>query len=895
MNENRWSTISPDSIAYLESLDTETNKQNLIANNQIDRQHFDTQHNTLANTINTNQPSQYDLACSYLIDAYRSQGYAYASLDPLELDSPAISDELNPAYYGLKESTHISTNILKLLNTNTSIKSVSDLTSWLKKQFCSSIGWNYSFIRSAEKKNWLSHKIDSYQPSKISKDEQLFILDKLVAAEKLEQYLSKRYVGVKKFGLEGAETFIPMLSSMIENSAGKGIKEVSIGMAHRGRLTALVSVCGKKSGDLFAEFDGHHDFNGSGDVKYHNGFTSELNIKGSIVKVHLAFNPSHLEIVCPIVEGYSRASIDNGSSILPILVHGDASVVGQGVVSETLQLSRLRGFKTGGSIHIIINNQVGFTTSDIDDSRSSDFCSDIAKSIDIPIFRVNGDDPEAALFVTNLAFEYRNRFHDDVMIELVSYRRRGHNEADDPMMTQPVQYNKIKSIPTTCTKYIQKLLDEQILSNDEIQKIQDDYSKKLENKDYLASGVIESSIKKYNYFSVQDDIPFENNTKVDGDTLKNISKCLSSYPKDFSVHRQVAKTIEERSNIANSPINWGSAEMLAYGSLLSEGVNIRLTGQDVRRGTFSHRHACIFDQKTGEAFSPLARGDGLKGKMHIYDAPLSEEAVLGFEYGYSLYAKNTLNIWEAQFGDFANGAQIVTDQIISACEQKWGIYSRLTLLLPHGYEGQGPEHSSARLERFLQLCAQNNLQVCVPTTPSQIFHLLRRQILSKLRKPLIVMSPKSLLRHKNAISTIEDLKNGTFETVIDDKTNIIRNSKKMILCSGKVYYDLLDERKKLGLNTPIIRIEQLYPFPSDTLKNIIDKYSDLKEIIWCQEEPLNQGAWNYSIYRNINSILGKKSNINLSCVGRPISASTATGYGSVHSKELENILHQVFK
>ena len=695
-----------------------------------------------------------------------------------------------------------------------------------------------------------------------------------------------------------------MLDNIIQRSGSNKAKEIVIGMAHRGRLNVLINIFGKNPVDLFEEFEGKRPLNTSGDVKYHQGFSTNVNTPGGEVHMALAFNPSHLEIANPVVEGSVRARQDRrkdsqGDTVLPICLHGDAAFAGQGVVMETLQMSQTRAFKTGGTVHIVINNQVGFTTSKKEDARTTPYCTDVAKFIDAPIFHVNGDDPDAVAFVSELALDYRNEFKRDVVIDLVCYRRRGHNEADEPSGTQPLMYNAIKAKSSVATLYGQQLVTEGVISAEDIAAYQNEYRNALDNGKHVAKALVSTPDSS----SFVDWKPYLNHewtalgdTRVSADILKDLGHRLDQVPPGFVVQRQVKKILDDRLKMAAgaAEINWGFAEVMAYASLLEEGYPIRLTGQDVGRGTFSHRHAVLHDQKGSGAYVPLRNLSDEQPDFTIFDSLLSEEAVLAFEYGYASTAPEGLVIWEAQFGDFANGAQVVIDQFITSGEHKWGRMCGLTMLLPHGYEGQGPEHSSARLERFLQLCAEHNIQVCVPTTPAQIFHLIRRQVVRPMRKPLVVMSPKSLLRHKMAISSLDELANGEFQNVIDEVDDLDKSAvKRVVLTSGKVYYDLLEQRRLGKLDhVAIIRVEQLYPFPEQHLADVLAQYPHLELVVWCQEEPQNQGAWYCSQHHMRKVIQLVRADLNLIVSSRPASAAPACGYMSVHLEEQNYLVAQ---
>jgi 2-oxoglutarate dehydrogenase E1 component len=729
------------------------------------------------------------------------------------------------------------------------------------------------------------------------------VLERLTAAEGLEKYLGSRYAGAKRFGLEGGESLIVSLNTLIQRAGKRGAKEVVIGMAHRGRLNTLVNIFGKNPSDLFGEFEGKKLVTSSGDVKYHQGFSSNVMTEGGEVHLAMAFNPSHLEIVAPVVEGSVRARQDRrndpvGTTVVPVNIHGDAAFAGQGVVMETLQMSQTRAYKTGGTIHIVINNQVGFTTSKPEDARSTEYCTDVAKMVETPIFHVNGDDPEAVRFVTQLAVDFRNEFKKDVVIDLVCYRRRGHNEADEPSGTQPVMYSQIKKQKTTRELYAEQLIAEGVLTAEQSKELEKQYRSDLENGKHVAhSLVLEPNEELFVDWRpyLGHEWSFDCDTGVDIKLLTELASKIATLPENFSVQRQVAKIYEDRRKMAHGGMaaNWGFAETLAYATLLAEGHPVRITGQDVGRGTFSHRHAVLHDQRDATTYTPLCHLSEGQPDFDLYDSFLSEEAVLAFEYGYATTTPNALVIWEAQFGDFANGAQVVIDQFITSGETKWQRLCGLTMLLPHGFEGQGPEHSSARLERFLQLCAEHNIQVCVPTTPAQIFHLLRRQVARPLRKPLVVMSPKSLLRHKQAISSLEEMAEGGFKPVIGEADALDNKKvKRVVLCSGKVYYDLYNRREELEkTDTAILRIEQLYPFPEKILSEELAQYENLETVVWCQEEPMNQGAWYCSQHHMRASLRAAHPDLHLEGVGRPHAAAPAVGYMSVHAEQQDKLVN----
>ena len=845
-----------------------------------------------------------------LIAAFRIHGFKQANTNPLGRDflpDYNVTDLELESHNLNKDDLNIHCPVYDLHTTKQEV-TLTELYQLLQSVYCGSIGAEFMHINSNEERIWFQQKLESrHEKPGISDAERLAIYHQLTAAEVLEKYLGSRYPGAKRFGIEGGESLITLLKTITENSAKSSIKDLTIGMAHRGRLNVLINIFGKKAADLFDEFEDKAIVStGSGDVKYHQGFSSDLLIDGNNLHLSLMFNPSHLEIVGPVVQGSVRArqqrrNDESRNQVLPIVVHGDASFAGQGVVMESLQMSRTRAYKTGGTIHVIINNQVGFTTSNPEDSRSSKECTDIAKMINSPVLHVNGDDPEAVFTVAKIAFDYRKKFNKDIIIDLVCYRRRGHNEADEPSGTQPLMYNIISNMPTTKEKYTKYLIEKNLLTI-EIDKQQvDNYRNCLDQDKPIVAEIAENANYMFSenwseYLKNNEDKSYS--TKIKLNQLQQLAQKICSVPDNFKLQRQVEKIITDRLAMANGqlPINWGCAEILAYASILKDGFDIRITGQDVGRGTFAHRHAVLHNQEDGTTYVSLQQITDTQ-KFEIFDSLLSEEAVLAFEYGFASASPKTLVIWEAQFGDFANGAQVVFDQFISSAEHKWGRLCGLTILLPHGYEGLGPEHSSARLERYLQLCAEHNMQVCVPTTPAQMFHMLRRQMIRPLRKPLIVMTPKSLLRHKKAVSSLTELAEGNFSTILEEDTNSIDDNKivKVILCSGKVYYDLLEYKIKHEINnTAIVRIEQLYPFPHQELEKILAKYPILRQVVWCQEEPKNQGAWYCSNHHFYDAISATGKNIKLLYTGRPASAAPACGYASVHAKEQAKLVTDAF-
>ncbi|MBT7259369.1 MAG: 2-oxoglutarate dehydrogenase E1 component [Porticoccaceae bacterium] len=838
-----------------------------------------------------------------LISSYRFRGHQKASLDPLGLMVREDVPDLNLHFHGLTDADLDTTFQTSPLYTGKPEATLREIVETLEETYCGHLGPEFMHITSFAEKQWLAQRFESVRSKPTYGDEaRIDVLSRLTAAEGLEKHLDSKYPGTKRFGLEGGESLIPLLDCLVRRSGEYGCKEIVMAMAHRGRLNVLVNILGKNPAEMFEEFEGKRLVNTSGDVKYHQGFSSNVMTPGGEVHMALGFNPSHLEISCPVVIGSGRARQDrrddaSGEKVVPILMHGDAAFAGQGVVMETFQLSQTRAYKTGGTIHIVINNQVGFTTSRQDDARSTEYCTDIAKMVQAPILHVNGDNPDAVMFAAMLAIDYRYEFGKDVVIDLVCYRRRGHNETDEPSSTQPLMYDIIRKHSTTRTLYAQKLVAEGVVEQDQANEMANEYRASLDNGDFVVHNLVREPdttlfVNWEPYLGHDWRTP--SSTGLDIKQLQEVAAKITSIPDGIQVQRQVAKIYDDRRKMAGGalPLNWGMAELLAYGTLLDEGYPIRITGQDVRRGTFSHRHAVVFNQKDGEAYLPMAHLADDQPRFDIYDSVLSEEAVLAFEYGYATTAPKGLIIWEAQFGDFANGAQVVIDQFIASGEHKWQRLSGLTMMLPHGFEGQGPEHSSARLERFLQLCAEHNMQVVIPTTPAQIFHLLRRQAIRPMRRPLVIMSPKWILRHKLATSSLEELANGEFHNVIDDQLEPAE-VRRVVLCSGKVYYHLLEERQERGINDiALIRLEQLYPFPDDELEDILRPYSNIEDIIWCQEEPMNQGAWYSSQHHMRHVIQHLKPELHLSFVGRESSAAPASGYMSVHLEEQKQFINQ---
>jgi len=843
-----------------------------------------------------------------LISAYRQRGHQHAKLDPLGLAKRELVPDLALNFHQLSTGdldTVFQTGSLYIGAESATLKAILDS---LEATYCGTIGAEFMHIVDTDERHWVMQRMESVRSRPdYSAAVRRQLLHELSKAEGLEKSLGSKYPGTKRFGLEGGESLIPALTEMIQRCGAYRAKEIVIGMAHRGRLNVLINILGKKPSELFAEFEGRASYTSSGDVKYHQGFSSNIMTPGGELHLALAFNPSHLEIVSPVVEGSVRARQDRrgdseGHSVVPIVIHGDAAFAGQGVVMETFQMSQTRAYKTGGTIHIVLNNQVGFTTSAQEDARSTEYCTDIAKMVQAPIFHVNGDDPEAVLFVTQMAVDYRTEFGKDVVIDLVCYRRRGHNEADEPSVTQPVMYSKIKSQPTTRDLYADKLIGQGVLTKEQDDELVSAYRDSLERGEPLVSSLVsEPNTSLFVNWTPYLNHPFdlEADTGVDLAELQALAHDTNQAPENFALQRQVGKILEDRRKMAAGamPLNWGAAETLAYATLLKEGYPVRLTGQDVGRGTFSHRHAVLHNQKDATSYVPLKHISSTQAPFTIHDSLLSEEAVLAFEYGYATTAPTGLVIWEAQFGDFANGAQVVIDQFITSGEHKWSRLCGLTMLLPHGYEGQGPEHSSARLERFMQLCAEKNIQVCIPTTPAQVFHMIRRQAVRPLRKPLVVMSPKSLLRHKEAISTLEELALGKFHLVIpevDDLDN--KKVKRTVLCAGKVYYELLAERRARGLdNIAIVRIEQMYPFPEQELAEVLSAYPKLQDVVWCQEEPMNQGCWYASQHHMRRTLDRMGASLGVRYVGREASAAPAAGYMALHLRQQEALINEALE
>ncbi|MCX7228774.1 MAG: 2-oxoglutarate dehydrogenase E1 component [Burkholderiales bacterium] len=841
-----------------------------------------------------------------LVAAYRFLGSRWADLDPLKRQERPQIPELETAFYDFTEGDHA--NIYSAANTFFGFDSapLRDLLRALRETYCGTIGAEFMYITDPAQKRWIQERLESTRAKpKFSAEKKKRILERLTAAEGLEKYLHTRYVGQKRFSLEGGESFIASMDEVVQHGGSQGIQEFVIGMAHRGRLNVLVNTLGKGPKDLFAEFEGQHaDDLPSGDVKYHQGFSSDVSTPGGPVHLSLAFNPSHLEIVNPVVEGSTRARQDrrgdeDGSQVLPVIVHGDAAFAGQGVVMETLNLAQTRGYGTGGTVHIVINNQIGFTTSDPRDSRSTIYCSDVVKMIEAPVFHVNGDDPEAVVFATQIAMDFRKQFGKDVVVDIVCFRKLGHNEQDTPALTQPLMYKKIGQHPGTRKLYADRLEAQGVLNTGDGDAMVKGFRAAMDAGRHTADPVISNFKSKF----AVDWMPFLNRKWTDSADsavpmaeLRRLAEKITTTPETLKLHPLVEKVVADRRAMGHGDLalDWGMGEHMAYATLLASGYAVRLSGQDAGRGTFTHRHAVLHDQNRERwdsgYYIPLEHVGDNQGRFTVIDSVLSEEAVLAFEFGYATAEPNALVIWEAQFGDFVNGAQVVIDQFISSAETKWGRACGLTMMLPHGYEGQGPEHSSARLERFLQLCAEHNMQVCQPTTPAQIFHLLRRQMIRTFRKPLVIMTPKSLLRNKEAVSPLQELARGGFQTVIPDTTADLdaKGVKKVVLCTGKVYYDLLIARRERELrDVALLRVEQLYPFPHKALETELKKYPALTQVVWCQDEPQNQGAW-FFVQHHIQDAL--KDGQRLSYAGRPASASPAVGYYDKHYAQQKDLL-----
>ena len=842
-----------------------------------------------------------------LINAYRYLGVRRADLDPLRRFDIPDTPELDPAHYGLTDADKVRT-----FDTGSLVgpkrARLDEILAQIQASYCSTLGVEYMHITDVARKRWLQERIEGARGRfGVTAGDKIQLLKRLTDAETLEKFLHTRHVGQKRFSLEGGESLIPLLDHVIARCALHGAKEIVLGMAHRGRINVLVNTLGRPLESLYEEpANGMTDSPLSGDVKYHQGFSNDVSTPYGQVHLALAFNPSHLEIVHPVVRGSVRARQDRrgdvmGYEVVPVILHGDAALSGQGVVMESLNMSQTRGFRNGGGIHVVINNQIGFTTSDPRDVRSTLYCTDVAKMVEAPVFHVNGDDPEAVTFAVQTAVDFRYTFHKNAFIDLVCYRRHGHNEQDEPLATQPLMYRRINAHSTTRALYAGRLVSEGIVSNDEADALVMQCRDKLERGESLSPPAA-SNFKQV--FAVNwsrfrgGDVWDETETRLPPEKLHFLGDRITTLQHEIELHPRVQKVVSDRRRMlaGEVPLDWGYAENLAYASLLDTGTNVRLSGQDSARGTFFHRHAVWHDQKRERrqsgVYIPLEHLHGRQGSFTVIDSLLSEEAVLAFEYGYATAEPDTLVVWEAQFGDFANGAQVVIDQFITSGEAKWGRLCGLTLMLPHGYEGQGPEHSSARIERYLQMCAQNNIQVCVPTLPSQMFHLLRRQIVRPLRKPLVIFSPKSLLRHPASTSSLDELASGCFRYVIDDP-RAPADAERIVVCSGRVWFDLEAERSARGLDKlALVRIEQLYPFPEQAIRFVLQHYPKATSLVWAQEEPMNQGAWFQTLHHLNRCAPG---GLRFHYAGRPASAAPASGYASRHKAELDALLQDALE
>ncbi len=835
---------------------------------------------------------EYPSRALYLIQGYRMHGHLHADLDPLKLNPVRPGPELELGFYGLgPDDLDAEFPVGDLAGGGR--RKLREIVDILRRTYCGHIGPEFMHITDSVRRHWLQQRLeDICSTPRYDEDTKRQIFRNILHAEEFERFLHTRYAGQKRFSLEGGESLIAMLDILIQRAGGCGVRELILGMAHRGRLNVLANILGKSLSDIFAEFEGEEleeTAHGQGDVKYHLGFSADVETSGGAVHVSLGFNPSHLEIITPVALGSVRARQcrrrdSERKEVVPVLIHGDAAFAGQGVVAESLNLSKLGGFRVGGTIHLVINNQIGFTVNPFD-ARSTLYATDIAKMVQAPILHVNGDDPEACCLATEIALEYRERFHDDVVIDLICYRRRGHNEADTPEVTQPVMYRKIAEHPTVVAIYRDRLLAEQVLKPGEHEAMVRRYRECMDDvrRNRRASPSPSNSLQgRWRAFAGP---AVEPETAVEAGLLADLCERVHTMPNGFELHPKVARIFERRMAMmrGEQPVDWGCAEIMAYATLVHEGGWVRITGQDTGRGTFFHRHAAVYDQKTGRKFIPLRQVEnGPMSHFLVVDSMLSELAVMAYEYGYSVAEPRALVIWEAQYGDFANNGQVVIDQFIASGESKWNRMSGLVLWLPHGYEGQGAEHSSARLERFLQLCAEDNMQVVYPTTPAQLFHLLRRQLRINIRKPLILMGPKSMLRQKGSFSQLRDFTDGRFMSVLDEPHGM-DNPRRLLLCSGKVYYDLVAERQRRQLrDVAIVRIERLYPFPSEALTEVIGRYDGVRDIVWVQEEPLNQGAWLF-VEHKIEACLGRGQR--LGCVGRPEAAAPAVGLARRHLKE----------
>jgi 2-oxoglutarate dehydrogenase E1 component len=845
-----------------------------------------------------------------LIHSFRARGHRIADTDPLAASTPYFP-ELDPAHYGFGNDD-LDRSFMAGDLPGGPVQTLRQILARLRNTYCRSVGVEFTHIQDPGRKGWIQRRIEECEnTTALSADDRLRILQKLSAAELFERFLHTKFLGQKRFSLEGAESLIPLLDTIVEDAPAHGIRELVLGMAHRGRLNVLSNIVGKSLESMFSEFEDSPLIDspfGSGDVKYHKGYTSDRRTRsGAMVHLSLTANPSHLEAVDPVVEGRARAKQVRagdveGVTIAPVLMHGDAAFAGQGIVAETLNLSKLAGYSTGGTLHVVVNNQIGFTTPP-SEARSTLYCTDVAKMIQAPVFHVNGDDPEAVVHCVKLALEYRQRFHGDVVIDLVCYRRHGHNEGDEPSFTQPLLYERIRQRESVRKLYTESLLASGMLRPEDPPRIEQDLSQQLERAlaqiETKPPGPDEPYETRGPWTGFSRTAPAqEPDTGVPLAELMQIAEKIGTLPAGFEVHRKLGAMLEKRSKaIADGAVDWATAEALAFGSLLLEGYHVRLSGQDSTRGTFSQRHAALVHQKTAEEYAPLDHLAPKQGRFHVYDSLLSEAAVLGFEYGYSVADPQTLTLWEAQFGDFANGAQVIIDQFICSAHAKWQRMSGLVMLLPHGYEGQGPEHSSARIERYLQACADDNIQVVNCSTAAQYFHVLRRQMCRRYRAPLVIFTPKSLLRLPRAMSPPDELASGRFHPVLDDAVATARPQavRRVVLCSGKLYYDLLEERlRRFGdaeVPVALVRVEELYPWPGARLASALARFPDAKHVVWCQEEPRNMGAWSF-VQEPLRELL--RDGQQLVYAGRAASASTAAGSPRVHRQEQAQLVAEAF-
>ena len=921
--ENQGPSWAPSNIKYISNGDLDVYEKYLPKNlngNSI-KEKITEKNKTLSSDekVDVERSTIDSVRAIMMIRAYRIRGHLIADLDPLQLQEKHYHPELNPETYGFKKEDRnrkiFLDNVLGF-----EYATINEILEILLKTYCAKIGIEFMHMSDPEEKKWIQERIEGKgKEANFTTEGKKAIFKKLVEAEGFENYCHTKFVGTKRFGLDGCESLIPALEQIIKVGGSLGVKEIKIGMPHRGRLNILANVIQKPFKKIFKEFSGDPgpDAAGvSGDVKYHLGASADRDFNGNNVHVSLTANPSHLEAVNPVVLGQTRAkqffhNDPQRVKVVPILLHGDAAFAGQGIVAECFAMSGLKGHNTGGTIHIIVNNQIGFTTSP-SFARSSPYPSEVAKMVQAPIFHVNGDDPESVVYCARIATEYRQKFKRDVVIDIICYRRFGHNEGDEPSFTQPIMYKKIRSQATTLTIYGNQLIQEGVLRNDEFQKEKENFKKFLDTEFESSKSYIPNQIDwftgSWSKFTTEIGSDRRGVTGVDLELIHQAGEKICNLPENFNFHSTIKRLFEAKKKMfeTGKGFDWATAESLAFGTLLLEGYPVRFVGQDSSRGTFSQRHAGVLDQNTGEKYYPLKNLSPEQAQFEIIDSFLSEFGVLGFEYGYSLSSPETLVLWEAQFGDFANGAQIIIDQFITSGEKKWTRASGLVMLLPHGYEGQGPEHSSARIERYLQSCAQENLQVVNCTTPANYFHLLRRQIHRKFRKPLIVFSPKSLLRHKKCVSEIEDfLPENSFHRILPDHAdfpeyNLIKlvkdeEIKRVVLCSGKVYFDISEKRETIrNPKVQLLRIEQLYPFPVKKLASFLKRFKNADEFIWCQEEPENMGAWSF-VEKYINwtlNLIGAKSK-KVQYVGRKPSASTATGYLKKHVQQQDEIISKV--